>query len=140
MGIESLKRVDGWERRLRLLIEDARAKPFEWGHQDCCTFAIEDFVAMHNAKPPNVEPWGTMRKAQRLLKRHSVREWGRLWFGREVDGWAVGRRGDIALVDSSRGNCPGDALAVVAGALLCCPGEDGLDFLPLSAARAIWRI
>ncbi len=142
MGIEGIKRPDGWDRRLRALIESARSQPFEWGRLDCCTFALADYEAMTGRGAPNVEPWSSLLQAKRLLKRKTIRAWATDWFGAPGDMWQAGQRGDIALIDATRDTLAesSDALGVIVGATICCPGEEGLEFVPLSSARAVWRI
>jgi len=136
-------RPDGWPTRLRDLVNGARSRPFEWGVHDCCLFALANFRAMTGREPANVEPWSSLLQAQRLLARHTVPEWADLWFGPAVAGYKSAGRGDIGLVDALRGTSDGEtseALAVILGANVCCPGRDGLEFLPLSAVSRTWSV
>ena len=139
-----MTRLDGWDKRLGALIEGARHRHFVWGDHDCCTFALADFEAMTGKAAPNVVPWRSLIQAQRLLKQQSVETWARAWFGIPVPSWPEARRGDIALIDSSRGRACGleskQALAVVIGAFAACPGERGLEFLPLRHVVKVWKV
>lgn len=138
-----MTRLDGWPTRLRLLVDDARPRPFAWGVHDCCLFALADYKTMTGQDAPNVEPWSSLLQAQRLLARHSVEEWAALWFGYSIPSWTAARRGDVGLIESIPGGSEGEtsmALAVVLGANACCPGKSGLEFMPLRSVIRTWRI
>jgi hypothetical protein len=138
-----MARPDGWDFRFNDWIEQARSTPFAWGVHDCCTFALGDFRAITLREPVGVEPWTSLLQAQRLLQKRPVAEWGEIWFGPSVEGWKMGARGDIALIDALRGTCGEEtshALAVVVGPRVCCPGPAGLEFAPLKSALRIWPV
>jgi hypothetical protein len=61
-----------------------------------------------------------------------VREWGEL----TACDVAYAQRGDVVLVEISGR----ESLAVCAGAEACGPGTAGLEFVPMTAARAAWRV
>jgi len=67
---QELTRHPQWESRLRVLVDSKRDSQFEWGRNDCATFAIEAIEAVTGNRIAINEPYaglrGAIREAQRL--------------------------------------------------------------------------
>lgn len=126
-------RVIGWERRL----DDAiRATPaFAWGSADCCMFAARVVHAItgkdFGERFRYVDQWG----AGRILRRYGGVEGIATRFLGAPKPAALATRGDVVLVRS-----PKSMLAICAGHVIAAQGEDGVVFLPLSAALKAWSV
>ena len=133
-------RAPGWDIRLRRLVEDAAAKPFEWGTHDCALFAFAAFEAVTGQPHRREERWTNAREAARLLDRVPLRRLGARWFGEPVEGWKQARRGDIVLIGSRRAFRGQPSLAVCVGVDVACPGEECLQFEALRHSFCTWKI
>lgn len=134
-----MMRPDGWDMRLRELVETWRGRRFEWGVFDCCTLACDAYEAVMLQPPPNKPDWTDLTSAEALLAQQSVEAWISASLGEPVAGWAYARRGDLVSVDRLS---PGGlaAVGVCVGSLVACVGFDGLCFPPLSSVGATWRV
>lgn len=139
-NIRSISRIVGWEASLTDMIETYRWLPFEWGKNDCFTFAVKcehaicgktRFPELYSAKYTN--QFGSMRAFMRegyygmIDCLHQRLD--------EID-MAVAKRGDWAAVGTTHGL----AIGVVTGDKIAVTGEHGLVFLPYSSAVKSWRI
>lgn len=128
-------RREGWERRLFELIEARRSEPFAWGKNDCLTFALEGFEAVHGV--PALELPGSYKTevgAARLLKRlghASLEAAATSVLGKPLASVLLAQRGDIAFLDG---------LMVVTGKEAVGPGADGLEARPLADLKMVWRL
>lgn len=148
-----MKRLEGWEQRLGVLIEDSRCRRFEWGGMDCCSFACAAVMVL-TGKDFYKDFRGTVhgpRDARRALETFGGVEQAFTRFaGPPVEGWEGARRGDVVLlpigpcgdVSPSDGGWVGPALAVVdlSGLRACAPGPAGLSFVPVRSAVRHWPI
>lgn len=136
-------RRDGWDVRLRELVDGARDRRFAYGVHDCCTFAMlelpralsgEDFSGRIGME------WTNDAEAFALLEETPLDAMVARAFGEPVENWKLARRGDIGLVDPGRhtGNLP--LLAVVLGAMCAAPGELRLEFVKTSHLSKVWRL
>ena len=136
-------RRDGWDVRLRDMIEAARTKPFEYGVHDCCTLAMlelpralsgEDFHGRIGME------WTNEAEAMALLDDRGLEYLVTRAFGDPVDGWKNGRRGDIAMVMPSpaTGNMP--LLGVILGLMAAVPAPAGLAFIKADRLEKVWRL
>lgn len=136
-------RRDGWDIRLRELVDAARQRPFEYGVHDCSTFATlevpralsgEDYRGRIGAE------WKNEAEAMALLEDKSLETLVSNAFGAAIDGWKFARRGDIGLFHASAvpGNLP--VLGVVIGAMVACPAPIGLTFLRADRLEKVWRL
>ncbi len=135
--LSGLRRREDWPERLHACIEARRGTPFAWGIQDCVTFAAACVASMTDEDPlADLPAWGSREEADRAL----LAEGGLLT---AVNARfapcdpARASRGDLVLV---RSDAPLPALGVCLGAFCAAPGEQGLQFLPMTAARLAWRV
>lgn len=105
--------------------------PFIWGRNDCVLF-VARWAQMRTGRDwlADVEPWFSMRAAQRI-----VQELGGLEaamdrkFSRIEPNFAGD--GDIAFHQ--------EALRLFVGRYICGPGENGLVFFERTEAKCAWR-
>lgn len=136
-----MRRAEGWETRLRHLIDDMRGVPFAWGSHDCCTFAVADYEAMLGEPPPKLPAWADYTSAQQLVADRALGDWLNDIVGAPLDGWAWARRGDLVLIAGKSKETPhGELIGVVGGSMICCLSMSGVAFLPLNRGIRTWRI
>lgn len=148
MGLEGLRRPpvkvtrrEGWDIRLRELIDAARQRPFEYGIHDCSTFAMIELPRALSGDTPDIGiKWTNEAEALALLNDRSLEYYATQAFGEPVEGWKHARRGDFGLLATSpqTGNMP--LLAVVIGAMAAVPGPHGLTFVKTDRLEKIWRL
>jgi hypothetical protein len=129
-----------WPLLLEVFVDQRRDWRFEWGRNDCVTFAAA-WVALAR---PDLDPMEQVERAG----HHSAREALEWLAGRDLaqvmDEWgeltridpAFAQRGDVVLVD----NEGRPALAVCVGGYAVGPGAEGAQFAPIATARAAWRV
>lgn len=136
-------RLDGWPERLSAAIETARRTPFVWGRTDCCQF-VGGCVAAVTGHDPAAAWHGrarTARGAARILRRlGGLRAAWVAALGPEIP-IAFAGRGDVVILAVPGG----ETVAVVdlsgERAVTVREGADApLEFHPLSAAVAAWRV
>ena len=135
-----MRRVEGWEVKLRELVERHRFLPFRFGTNDCATMAAEDYVAMTGEAPPDFPAWRTATEADALLKEADLEALTTRSIGKPIEGWKRARRGDLVLIPSAFQSFSEKALAVCVGTLLASPGQNAISFVPLSRGLKTWRI
>lgn len=136
-----IERVSGWESRLNRLLQDRLNTPFEWGTNDCVSFACtaireiteQDLIQEHRGEYRSEEgaferlaAYGESFPAQisKLFEPFNKVTNALLWSG------------DVALVRHPRGL----SVAVYHSGRLFAPGEQGLDFLPLDEGLKFWGV
>lgn len=140
MGLDDMRRADGWDKRLRELLDSMRGRPFQWGSNDCCTFAIADYEAMMGVRPPHPH-WSDYPSAQQLVADRSLGDWLTDIVAPPVDGWQFARRGDLVLIGGNQPDTPhGELLGVVGGSMVCCLAPHGLVFLPIARGVMTWQV
>ena len=125
-------RADNWPEILARFIDERRAIPFAWGHNDCCLFAadwIRAACGMDLAEDVRGQ-YSTALGAARLLKRYGgvrglIRQRGDILGMRSIDSRAV-QRGDLVVADTGNGESIGISLGNVAAFV----ARDGLIFAP----------
>lgn len=138
-----MKRFDHWPNRLASFIESRRARPFCWGHHDCCLFAA-DWILEATGKDIASDYRGkydSALSAARILEN----EGGVLAVFRkaaEREGMIVvspslAQRGDILSRDSENGHL----LGVCIGSFGAFVTEQGLRFLQIEShdEMVCWR-
>lgn len=133
------QRLPDWPEQLVRFVDEARGRPFEWGEHDCVT-AAADWVAQCTGVDPIADlrgRWTSAAEAARVIAELGGLEpaiTARL--GAPLKSPLFAQRGDLALlrIDGRQ------TLAVVIGADVVGPGEDGLVPLPVASAEVAWRV
>jgi hypothetical protein len=131
-------RLEDWPERLAAFVESRRSTPFEWGSNDCVTFAADCVNAITEVDHLGSlrGQWGTAQEAHKALLPYG----GLLKAAESVLIEPVpvlmAQRGDVVLFDSSGR----DTLGICLGVHVVAPGETGLVFSPVSLASMAWRI
>jgi hypothetical protein len=148
-----MKRVQNWELKLHSFIERRKNTPMTWGKSDCASFAV-DAVKEIIENPHSFNPmqsfkgrYRSPRGAYRLLKKYSgggLLDTCRIIL--DLEGFSLksakfAQRGDFALVevDTVIGGIR-EVLGVVVDGKVVTQGKDGLVFVGLDKARAVWAI
>ena len=129
-----MRRQD-WPERLAGFIDSRRSQPFEWGVNDCSTFAIDAVETMTGARP-DLPLVATADEYARML-----RDAGSLAtiigdaYGEPIHP-SLAQRGDVVLlmVDGR------ETIAVCLGASAAAPAKDGVETVPMELAVAAWRV
>lgn len=133
-------RLDGWESRLALLIEDARERPYLLGQHDCFRLACRVIEALTGVdRWPEFSGYATRREALALLARHgSSFEESFDWFtgGARID-VRQAQRGDLVAIQTVDGD---KHLGVVLGAEAAFLAPEGLRWIPVLQCLCAWRI
>jgi hypothetical protein len=141
MTTKTRKRVEGWEDRLFVVIEEHARQPFQWGVSDCCTFPMDVCRALIGIVPEKYVPgsYDDMQSAVRELKAHGYRHLGEAFADAFVEiPPAFAGRGDLGQADY-----PGAILGggvVVIGEEVLGKGELGLVRVPRNAMSRAFRI
>lgn len=133
-------RREGWERRLQVVIDAARTRPYVLGEHDCFRLACRVIEALTGVdRWPAFAGYRSKRGALARLARHgaSFEAAGDWFFAVPLAPVAQGRRGDIALLIDEVGE---KHLAVVIDHRVACMRPEGLIFLPLRACGGVWRV
>ncbi len=132
-----LTRYLDWPERLAKLISHADKQKFCLGVHDCCFFAADCIFAMTGVD--------LAQELRGMPVKPILKGYGGVAFLAAIKATdykmkiipaRAARRGDICLLNGGRG----DTLGVCLGARVACPGEEGLVFYPLSAARNAWMV
>lgn len=133
-----MDRLPDWPARLVEFVEARHARAFSWGESDCCLFVSDGVEAITGADP--AARWrglySSEKGARRVLRDNGgVVGLASLAFGAPVVA-ALAGRGDVVLIDTPAG----EALALCVGSLIAAQGLDGLEFHPIGAAKAAWKV
>lgn len=131
-------RVEGWEALLAAAIDDARARPFEWGVHDCAIWAFDvrramtgqDAAAAWRGRYSSAK--GAVRTLRLVLGAASHAEAATAILGPPLDRPLMAQRGDIVLAD--------DCFGVCAGAVCAFLAPEGLTFRPITEIDMAWRV
>jgi hypothetical protein len=137
-----LRRAD-WPLLLEVYLERHRDTSFAWGVHDCATFALGWLDAVREDLSPQLDALresmayttasGALGRLGERTLRDAVEDW------QQLTPVAVNfaQRGDLVLVDLDGRH----SLALVVGdGQAAGPGTAGLEFVPMTAARAAWRV
>jgi hypothetical protein len=132
-------RHPNWEDRLAGYLEPLRTTPFQWGTNDCCTFAAGAVAAM-----TGIDPMAEFRGRYRT-KRGAAIALGRIGTGTlsaTMDGKlepvppALAQRGDVVMIDGGLGVLFGSTVILVGAA----GDRDGLVLRDRADATHAWRV
>jgi hypothetical protein len=136
-----LRRPD-WPLLLEVYIERHRTTPFEWGAHDCATFALGWVDLAREDLGPQIEVLAASLDYR--TAEGAVTRLGRRALADAVDEWdhltpvepSFAQRGDVVVIEISGRQ----SLAVCAGEYAAGPGATGLELVPMTTARAAWRV
>ncbi|MGO4815256.1 hypothetical protein AB4156_37720 [Cupriavidus sp. 2MCAB6] len=133
-----MQRLEDWPTRLAEFIEARHERVFSWGDSDCSLFVCDAIEAMTGADPG--ARWrglySSEKGARRVLRDNGgVSGIASLVLGSPVP-VALAGRGDVVLVDTPHG----EALALCLGGLIAAQGQEGIEFHPMTAAKAAWKV
>lgn len=134
-----MMRVAGWERALAEAVEQAVKAPFQWGQNDCATWAFDVRHALTGID--DAARWrgqyATELGAARMLRSFgwsSYEDGCRALLGDPLPNVLLAQRGDIVLGGDPEG------VAVCIGARVVGMQPAGLAVMPLAACRMAWRV
>ena len=133
----TLRRRDGWPARFADLLAKRRALPFAWGTNDCLTFAVDVVEAITGTTICTVDWDDAPSAARKIAAAGSLADvclTPRL--GPPGTDWRQLRRGDVAIAEIEGR----DTILVCSGQTLCGPGLEGLEHVPPTIARLVWRV
>lgn len=129
-----------WQIELNDQIEAHRDEPFDWGVNDCFTFAVKceqaktgktRFPELFRAKYAN--QFGSIKAFMKNGYRGMMDCVNARCQEKPI---AMAERGDWVCFDTP----DGEAIGVCIGVNFAAVGEDGLIFLPMSRAKKVWSI
>jgi hypothetical protein len=126
-------RLNDWERRLEHAVQET--PPFAWGSADCCTFAARVVRAITGTDYADAFSYRSRFGALRILAKAGGVEGMATRFLGEPKAPRLACRGDVVLVEA-----PKPMLAICCGHLIAAQGENGVLWLPLSAALKAWSV
>jgi hypothetical protein len=138
-------RLPDWQQRFSDFGKARASMPFEWGSNDCCTFAAAAMEALTGRNPmASFESYGTSRgmrrQALRRLFRRMEKAGGLGAFAHQQLGPSspplFAAVGDVVLV-MNEGR---EMLGICNGVNLMAPGSLGMVTLGMNAALAAWKI
>lgn len=109
-------RKPDWETRLAAYLEPLRARPFEWGAHDCCTFTAGAVEAMTGVDPmPEFRgSYSTATGSARALRRIGAGDLASTMDAKfEAVPASLAQRGDIVMSSGLLGICFGGFLIAV---------------------------
>lgn len=139
-----MTRREDWPARLLEQIEAAAAEPFVWGSWDCGQWVGKVCEAMSLTGHNPMEPWRGRYTTELGMRRILARDFGgdlvAFWtsvLGEPVELLTAGR-GDAVVVEHDGDQASG--IIDTSGERIAVLTLDGLEYLPLTAARAAWRL
>lgn len=134
-----IARLPGWPELLAAHLKTVEATPFEWAVHDCCTFAGDAVKAITGTDPMADlrATYTTALQAARVLSgcgglAAAVSQ--RLGQPKPA---AMAQRGDVVLFEMYE---RGPALGICVGPQFAAPGERGILFFDMSAAKSAWSV
>lgn len=133
--MHTARRLPNWPTRLDSYVCAMRDEPFAWGSNDCVSFAAGAVEAITGARP-TLPVWADARDALRELDaRGGIAAAADTVLARRATPMRA-QRGDVVLIDQG----DRELLAVCIGDVFAAPGRCGLEFGPMTAARAAWVV
>lgn len=135
--VRPVTRFPDWQLRFARFVSERFGRPFQWGAMDCTIFAADAVEAITGEIVyPELRGRQSAREALRAVRdAGGVRALATGVLGDPV-GVAFARIGDVVVIPAGKR----EALAVCNGATVLAPGPSGVSVLPVSVARAAWRV
>lgn len=133
-------RIEGWERRLDDVIEDARNRPYELGVHDCFRLACRVVEALTGIdRWPEFGGYKTEREALSALAAYGRSFFlaGDRFFNGDRMPAAMARRGDVMGYQDDVGKWH---LGICLGRFVAVLWAGGLAFVALQACDCCWRV
>jgi hypothetical protein len=131
-------RLRDWQERFEAFTAERRTMPFQWGANDCCTFAaacVEALTGM-NICAAGLRDHTDALQAYRAVEAHGgIAAITTAALGDPVAA-AYAAPGDVVLVDMDGR----DALAICNGTTALMPSDNGLVSVCMTTARCAWRL
>lgn len=131
-----MRRID-WQERFAAFARDRASMPFEWGSNDCCTFAAGAVEALTGRNPmAGFAAYGDEISAARLIHGGGgLQALATSLLGQPTSPLMAGVGDVVILMNEGR-----ELLAVCNGTSALAPGPAGTVVLGMSAAVAVWKI
>lgn len=133
-------RFTDWQSRFWQAIDSARAKPFEWGTNDCALFAagMADAISMDGryVERARTFSWTSIKDVAELLDGRELLELVEGLLGPLQD-WRTLQMGDLVLVLDDEQQ---QSIAVHDGAQIVGPDKFGLKSIPFRCVKGGWRV
>jgi len=134
---QGMRRAD-WQLQLSAFVQERSDRPFDWGSNDCCTFAAGAVEALTGRNPmAGIESYATEFGALRMVEEGGgLHALATSLLGASVSP-LLAAVGDVVLVM----NAGREMLAVCNGTNAIAPGmSGGIVALGMNAALAAWKI
>jgi len=134
-----LTRLPNWPDLLAAFIEERRHMPFQWGQNDCATFAADAVLRLtgQDVLASLRGTWSTEGQALELAARMGGLSWAvRQLLGRPSAQPRRAARGSVVCARML--GVP--IMGVHLGAHWCAPGAHGLEFRPAAEERLAWEV
>ena len=140
-----IARTDNWDSDLSAFVAERARRPFEWGVNDCLTFAFKAVEAMtgqvvledlFNPQCPDAKRAERFLRAQGGLESLIERIAGSAGWREAENPQRQCSRGDLALFDNARRLCVG----VVGIGRVLCPGSSGLEAERMDSIKRGWHL
>lgn len=130
-------------RLLQHYLRQVGALPFNWGGNNCCSFAAGWVRAATGFDPMEGLPATPDAPSALRLVRQLGGTLEAAWterLGRPPVAAAYAQLGDLVLRDVEGGHGTGQAVGVCNGARVAFAGDDGIGLVPLAQCRLAWRL
>ena len=130
-------RLPDWQLRLAEFGQARASMPFDWGSNDCCTFAAAAVLAMTGRDLRGSFPAyeGALGAARVIEEGGGLRALASRLLGDAVSP-KMAAVGDVVLVL----NAEHEMLAICNGTSALAPGEQRMELVGMETAVAAWRI
>lgn len=127
-------RLPDWPERLADYVESMRDDPFEWGKNDCATFAAGAVEAI-TGKRPELPIYNDSKSYLLLIQETSMADRLTAIFGQSIP-VAFAQRGDVVILDHAERLI----LSICMGSECVSPSADGIYFSLKPNSGAAWKV